>query len=167
MAWLQLYARILFALFALAGVVSLIGLQAGWLAPGGIERSPQDQEDDSGLETAVEGPFRIWSQLIPIDPGLTYELSAEVRVFSPNDDIMAGTRTYLGVETLDADLKPLRSGPGSYRYGAAANRIIQPVSGWVTLSGLMTGEGDDRHSQFRPGTRYVRVVLLLNYQRLA
>lgn len=165
MAVMRLYAFILLALLALAGLVSLTAVQAGWLVPAGAvqERDGEDIEDDSGADTALDGPQNVWSQVIPIDPALAYELSAEVRAFSPEGDRMAGTRTYLGVETLDAEMKPLRSGPGTYRYGGAVNRVVQPVSGWVSLSGVMQGEGDDRHDQFRPGTRYVRVVLLLNY----
>lgn len=172
MAALHLYVRILVVLLALAGVAALAGLQAGWLVPAAsdLSRGPDDRDgeniaDNSGLDNAVTGPTKVQSQLIPVDTSLTYQISAEVRAFSPEDDLMAGTRIHFGVETYDAEMRLLRSGlGGTHRYSGTLNRVLQPVSGWVTLSGVMAGEGDERHDQFRPGTRYVRVVALLNFR---
>lgn len=164
---IRLYAGILTVVLALAGVAALAGLQAGWLVPAGtgsVGGLDDGGEDDAGVAAPLAGPQTLWSRVIPVDPDLTYELSADVRAFSPDGDAMAGTSIYLGVETFDANMRPLRSGPGTYRYGGASNRVLQPVSGWVTLSGVMVGEGDERHDQFRPGTRYVRVVALLNFR---
>ena len=67
-------------------------------------------------------------------------------------------------------VKNLLSGAGSYLYSAASSKLI-PTS-WTTYSGTMTGApdwgtrsslGDAR--TFRPGTRYVRIILLLNYSQ--
>lgn len=101
MAALHLYVRILVVLLALAGVAALAGLQAGWLVPAAsdLSRGPDDRDgeniaDNSGLDNAVTGPTKVQSQLIPVDTSLTYQISAEVRAFSPEDDLMAGTRIH-------------------------------------------------------------------------
>jgi hypothetical protein len=71
---------------------------------------------------------------------------------------------YFGVSTYDADGKELKSSPGRYRYAGASRRNVSSDEGWAHLSGTITGEGNENRSQFRPGTRSVKLVLLANYR---
>lgn len=162
------YLRILLGLLAVAGAASLAGMQAGWIVSADSVRA-QPPEDDGGEEDiagdlSATGPATIWSQLIPVDTSLVYDLSAEFRAFALEGDPLDPARIYLGVATYDKNLNELRSRPGTYRYGGAFNYHLSQVQEWVTLAGSMTGEGDDNHNQFRPGTRFVRIVALLNYR---
>lgn len=166
--FIRFYLTILICLFAAAGLVGLAGLQAGWIvAANGTSTEialPDDVGDDDAGALSFTQPVTVWSQIFPVDTSITYDMSAEVRSSALDGDPYRGARTYLGVETLDENMRPLRSGPGTYRYAGALNRTIQTHQGWITFEGSITGEGDERHDQFRPGTRFVRVVVLLNYQ---
>lgn len=164
----RFYARILTGVLAAAGFVSLIALQTGWLA---LSKADDHLSRGDELNVNAEEPalaaegFRIlMSQMIPVDPSLTYDLSAEVRSIGPADVKNAVARTYLGVATFDAGGKEIRGGPGTYRYAGAINFQLYSAAGWMKLSGSATGEGDETHDQFRPGTKYVRIVALLNYR---
>ena len=161
----RVYLRILILLLALAGIICLAGLQAGLLVAAGKTRTPLSLEASrEEIVVTATGPAVAWSQPIPVDTSLLYDISAEVRMIDLHGDRFAQTRIYLGVETLDENMKPLRSGGGSYRYSGALSYYLSPAQGWTKLEGTMKGEGDEAHSQFRPGTRFIRVVALLNHR---
>ncbi len=57
------------------------------------------------------------------------------------------------------------TGAGSYLYSAAENETV--TEKWTTYSAISTGDGwtQSASTNFRPFTRYVRLVLLLNYDQ--
>lgn len=169
LVYVRFYLKILLGLLAAAGFLCLVGLQAGWIIPANGVAIKAALSEEEGKEVDADflsftGPGSVWSQPILVDTSLVYEISAEVRTFSLDEDPYREARTYLGVATFDENMEPIRSGPGTHRYAGAANRIVQMPHGWLALGGSITGEGDERHDQFRPGTRFVRVVALLNYR---
>lgn len=161
------YARVLACVLTAVGIASIIALHTGWLSfSKPHERTAQSAAMPLNLEeTAVtaNGNKVLMSQMIPVDSSLTYDISAEVRSIAPANMKNGLARTYLGVATFDKDRKELRSSPGTYRYAGAINFQLYSDAGWRVLSGSITGEGDEAHTQFRPGTKYVRIVALLNY----
>jgi hypothetical protein len=163
------YVRILGGVLAAIGFCLVFGLQSGWV---GIVWSPSPAlmevfAKDGGIGGAViraTGPKTLFSkEMIAVDTGKTYRLDADVRVLpqagSPRTSVV-----YLGVSTYDADGKELKSPPGSYRYAGAVGRNVRSDQGWVHLGGTITGEGDENHHQFRPGTHSIKLVLLANYR---
>jgi len=165
---LSFYARVLTGVLAAIGIVSIIALQTGWLTlfSEADDRAPQSDALALNAEepaVAASGNKVVMSQMIPVDSSLTYDISAEVRSIAPANVKNGLARTYLGVATFDKDRKEIRGGPGTYRYAGASNFRLYSDAGWRVLSGSITGEGDEAHTQFRPGTRYVRIVALLNY----
>ncbi len=166
---IRLYARVLAGVLAGIGFFSIIGLYAGWLALSEPRPAqPVEQGDDLAIETdkpfRAAGPVTVKSQIVPVDPRLTYEISAEVRSIAPQGMQHAAAITYLGVITYDQDGKEIRGGPGNYRYAGASKYPLYSRPGWSVLSGSIAGQGNETHHQFRPGTRFVRVVALLNYE---
>lgn len=159
---MRAYLRIMLLLLAAAGLGSVVALQTGALVTAdSVEKAPPPATPEAGQTLVVTGETNLLSQLIPVDPALTYTLSARLR--APRDgDELASTQIYLGVEAFDADRKPLRTKNSAYRYTGARSYRLRPVQGWVTLEGEIAGEGDDEYHQFMPGTRYVRIVLRLN-----
>jgi hypothetical protein len=165
---LSFYARVLTGVLAAIGIVSIIALQTGWLTLFSEADGRALQSDSLALNSEVpavvaKGPKVLMSEMIPVDPTLTYDLSAEVRNIAGVDVKMRAARTYLGVVTFNQNRKEIRGGPGTYRYAGALDFQLYSDAGWRALSGSITGEGDEAHTQFRPGTRYVRIVALLNY----
>jgi hypothetical protein len=161
---MRLYLRLVLILLAAAGLAGLVALQVGWLiTPEHARLLVPPAEIETADTITLSGPASLRSQVILVDPSLVYDLSAEVRTFAA--DASAPTRIDLGVETLDANLKRLESGPRGHRYGGARNYQLRPIQGWVKVKGEITGEGDEGHHQFRPGTRYVRIVAHLNRGR--
>lgn len=164
---IRFYVQVLAGVLAVIGFFSIIGLYAGWLVQTEPSRatSPSDTlAIDSDEPVLALGRTLLMSQMIPVDPGLTYDLSAEVRSSAPTEMKRAAAITYLGVATYDRNGTELRSGPGSYRYAGAEKYLLYGNPEWRTLAGSITGEGDETHNQFRPGTRFVRIVALLNYE---
>ena len=165
---LSFYARVLTGVLAAIGIVSIISLQTGWLTLFSEADGRALQSDALPLNVrestvAANGKKVVMSQIIPVDSSLTYDISAEVRSIAPANVKNGVALTYLGVATFDKDKKETRGGPGTYRYAGASNFRLYSDAGWRVLSGSITGEGDEAHTQFRPGTRYVRIVALLNY----
>ncbi|WP_422452446.1 phage tail protein I [Endozoicomonas sp. ALC066] len=100
------------------------------------------------------------SQPIPVQTSRIYKIRFKVR--QTQDDV-GKSRVYVGVATLDAQFNNLTSGPGSHRYCAVSNRSITVSEGWQVFEGEITGEGDENHNQFRPGTAYIRPMFIVNY----
>ncbi len=164
----RFYARILASVLAVIGFLSVIGWYAGWV----IVPKPEPPRAVVPTETLIVetdkpvkavGSKAMTSQLVPVDPSLTYELSAEVRSVAPPGSGPVAANTYLGVITYDLNGKEIRGGPGTYRYAAASKYPLYSTPSWRTLSGSIAGEGNESHNQFRPGTRFIRVIALLNY----
>lgn len=167
LAALRFYLLTLTLVMSAVGFLSIIGLSTGWISPTTPYATP-DQRGvlpiGSGSSILADGPTALMSQMIPVDPGLTYDLSAEVRSIAPQRTSDAWAITYLGVITYDQSGKELKGGPGQYRYGGALKYYLYSTSKWRRVKGFLSGEGDETHNQFRPGTRYIRVVALLNYK---
>lgn len=122
------------------------------------------KQDGQDYVLEVTGPSPIYAaNAIAIDPAKTYRLTAKIRVLS-DDPAMQGASTYVGVATYDSNGVLQTSAPGAHRYAATANRIIKSSDGWVEVQGEITGEGNETHNQFRPGTKSVRPMALLNYK---
>lgn len=99
------------------------------------------------------------SQPIPVQTSRVYKIRFKVR--QTKDD--AGKSTvYAGVATLDKDFNNLTGGAGTHRYCAVNNHPLTVASGWQVFEGEITGIGD-AHSQFRPGTAYLRPMFIVNY----
>lgn len=164
---LQLYGRVLGGILAVAGLCFLVGLQSGWI---GLVWDPDTKvpgADDSVDPTAlrVVGPKNLFSRnQIAVDTGRTYRLDADVRVLPKKDGSNQISKVYFGVSTYDASGKELKTAPGTYRYAGANGKAVVSAAGWMHLSGTITGEGNENHHQFRPGTHSIKLVLLANYR---
>ncbi|MET3660172.1 hypothetical protein [Aquamicrobium ahrensii] len=165
---LRFYGRVLLSVLATIGIACLIAMQIGWLTTATSAESVSNEEKQlatNGVELlSASGATMFTSALIPVDPSLSYELSGEIRSFAPNGDEISGAVTYLGVIDYNEKKERLTSKPGPNRYAAASNFYLASARGWATLSGVIGGEGNENHNQFHPGTRFVRVVALLNYK---
>lgn len=163
---LRFYARVLAGVLAATGFLSIIGLNAGWLAPPEPSQPANQNETltvDSDNPIVAIGPKTLRSQMIPVDSRLTYDLSAEMRSIAPPGMKQAAARTYLGLLTYDKNQKEIRGEPGRYRHIGAHNYYLYNLPNWRRFTGFISGEGDETHNQFTRGTRYVRIVALLNY----
>jgi hypothetical protein len=168
---LRLYLRVLVCVLAVIGLGLVVGLQAGWVDVVWSPEQPLDVDslapDAATQEATLEaiGSKRLFSKdMIAVDPGKTYRLDADIRVLPGADGSTQTSTVYFGVSTYDASGKELKSGPGSYRYAGALNRNVSSEENWVHIGGTITGEGDDSHKQFRPGTRSIKLVMLPNYR---
>ena len=57
------------------------------------------------------------------------------------------------------------SSGNTYNYGILRNDSID--GNWKTYTNIITGEGNETTQQFRPGTRYVKLLWLMNYNSSA
>ena len=94
--------------------------------------------------------------MIPVDTNRTYKMTIRVKAEG------GLTRIYAGAITYDANGDLITGGAGSHRYFCANSRQIFAVDGWVTITGTITGEGNN-HGDFRPGTSLIRPVVILQY----
>ena len=78
------------------------------------------------------------------------------------DFTVGDSRVYAGVATIDGDYNAITGGAGSHRYCAASGVLVTAAQGRQIFEGIITGEGA-LHNQFRPGTVYVRPMLIVNY----
>ncbi|MGI1988681.1 beta strand repeat-containing protein [Shewanella glacialipiscicola] len=96
---------------------------------------------------------------IPVDTAKRYKVRFKVKQLADG----TGSRfVYAGVATLDKDFAQLTGGAGTHRYCVVGPTAISEVDGWRQFEGYITGEGDAAN-QFRPGTAYVRVMCIVNY----
>lgn len=116
----------------------------------------------SGQIWTLQGQRFLFSTTpIPINPNRIYRVSFRVR--QTVDATTAGTsRVYAGVATLNENFQAITGGAGSHRYCAAIGKSIVVEDGWQEFSGIITGEGDT-HNEFRPGTKFVRPMFIVNY----
>lgn len=130
------------------------------------ENSPKAlkmQENGDTFVRVTGSSYLFAIQPTAVDPTRQYRVKARVRVVQ-EDPTAGGALTYAGVATYDANGALQKDAPGAHRYGAALSRNLTVADGWVDLEGVMTGEGNDNHQQFRVGTKTVRPVVTLNYQ---
>ncbi len=118
--------------------------------------------DDSVLELVGSAPL-YRSDFIPVDTTKTYKVTVKIRTLK-DDPKAQGATMYVGVATFDADQKLQKTPPGLNRYAAMLARVLKSSDGWVEADGLITGEGNTSFNQFRPGTRFVKPVALINYE---
>lgn len=156
-----LYLRLAVCLLAVIGLFALIGTQLGWFTP---DMPSARQIFQIAPPERFVGYKPFYSKRIPVDANREYRLRVAVRVQPKADGTPQVSQVYLGVRTYDADGNVLTSGPGPHRYAGAKNVKISSSDGWKVLGGNITGEGDASHNQFRPGTQFVEVVLLVNYK---
>lgn len=95
-----------------------------------------------------------------VDPSKLYRM--EVAIRSIATDTSHASRINAGVATYDADGKLQTDAPGTHRY-FAMQEALPAADEWQQRSGFITGEGNTTHSTFRPGTRFVRPIVLVNY----
>lgn len=117
--------------------------------------------DDYVLEAT--GASQIYpTDWVEVDTSKTYRVTAKIRTIR-DDPQVNGAKTYVGVATFDANGNLQTTAPGTHRYAAMVGRVINSSEGWVEAEGLITGEGNENANQFRPGTKYVKPLALLNY----
>lgn len=164
---LRFFGRVLYAVLAAIGLLAVVSLQFGWI------RGPVKEHFGGARDVAIASdksffsagsPATFTSQFVPVDTNLTYNLSAQIRTLAPAGSERASARTYIGVICYDQEKQPIMQGIGAHRYATAKNRYIYSSIGWVNLTGELSGEGDMTPNQFAIGTKFVRLVLILNYK---
>lgn len=98
---------------------------------------------------------------IPIDMSRTYRVRFQVEQ-TVDSTTGSTSRVYAGVATLDENFINLTGGAGTHRYCAVSGYNIVVANGVKTFEGEISGEGEN-HDNFRPGTRYVRPMFIVNY----
>ena len=101
------------------------------------------------------------SQVFRVDPARRYKVRFVVRQIQ--DPTNGGSGVYAGVATLDGNFNALTTNPGTHRYCAATGTSITVAQGRRVFEGIITGEGNSNHNQFRPGTVFVRPMFIVNY----
>lgn len=130
------------------------------------EETPQIGES-SAVDTATGillkgGQWAYTRRPIPIDTSRTYKVRARFRVTKDSTDTTK-RKFYVGVVTLDENLNFISGGPGTHRYCTLVGQSKTVADGIVDVSGEITGEGNTSHSEFRPGTKYARLVFISHY----
>lgn len=136
----------------------------------GIDLTPTTQGTEVATTESVEGGklIRVTGQMwayalnpIPVNTSHVYQVTFRMR--QTVDPTTANTsKVYAGVTTLDKDFNNITGGAGSHRYCAVGGTEILVEDGWQTFTGTITGEGDLK-DQFRPDTKYVRPMFIVNY----
>lgn len=160
-----LYGRAAVLLLAVIGAVCVICLQAGWLKVGVGPFPPERVTGPAASASIIEvtGQRGYFSDFIPVDPSRVYRLSGLFRTFSDNPGQKAVSQVYFGVRLYDANRKAIVSPPGAYRYPAANGVALSGMEGWVRLQGDITGMSEEGQDSFRPGTAWVRIVVVPGY----
>ncbi len=115
--------------------------------------------DVSGLQ--ITGASNLFgSEHMPIDTKKSYAMKVRLKV-TRDDPAKQGSAVYAGFATFDKDGKLQTDAPGTHRYFAGFGDI-KSSDGWREYFGVITGEGNERHDQFRAGTLSATPVLLAN-----
>ncbi|MGE0231030.1 MAG: hypothetical protein AB7O39_08860 [Flavobacteriaceae bacterium] len=121
----------------------------------------QFTQSDGRSVLRVEGRAQLISTArYRVDPAKLYRMEVGLRSLVLGQS--QASRVNAGVATYDADGKLQTAAPGTHRY-FAMQEALPAAEGWQVRSGFITGEGNTTHSTFRPGTRYVRPIILVNY----
>lgn len=148
-------------------IVYFVGNSGPWnLDPSIIRDHILTKAPNKGASVGARGSVaeitetqRVWaysSKIYPVDTSKRYEIRARLKQTSLAS---GGTNAYLGVATFDQNGDAISSGPGTHRYAGGVRPLT--INQWEEFSGIITGEGDSNHSQFRPGTAFVRLALVL------
>lgn len=105
------------------------------------------------------------AKAIPVDTSRKYRMRARVRTIKDSSGSKNGRNgLYIGVNCLDSNYRKISSTPyGTYRYFVHQGGHLRKEHGWVNYEGIITGEGNDGYTKFRPGTAYVKPLLLLSH----
>lgn len=156
---IRFYLQVLGGLLAVAGLLVLAALQAGWLVPAReIPAEPPLLEEAGGMVLEVGEGVQLSSGMISVDPERVYGVSADVRTLPRPNGLHAAARFSLGVAGFDADLEPVARGNANNRFIAARRNVVNSAQGWVTYRGLASETAQDGADSLLPGTRHVRVV---------
>ncbi|MFN3898877.1 MAG: hypothetical protein ACK4ML_00740 [Alishewanella aestuarii] len=101
------------------------------------------------------------SQVFRIDPNRRYKVRFVVQQIQ--DPTSGGNLVYAGVGTLDGNFNALTANPETHRYCAIAGHSLTVAQGRRVFEGVITGEGNVTHNQFRPGTVFVRPMFIVNH----
>lgn len=128
------------------------------------EFAVHESSEGRGLryDHAVEGAFDCWAyseRAYPIDVTRRYRLKARILVNDPGNQ---NPSFYIGLVTLDGNFDLITGGSGTHRYADIEVMGSRVAGDIIELEGIYEGVGDGA-TQFRAGTKYVRLNFLLNY----
>lgn len=115
----------------------------------------------SGLEITGSAVIS-GSEHISIDTSKSYAMEVRLKVIK-NIGGIGSSIIWAGFATYDKNGNLQLDAPGAHRYFAGGG----PVSaneGWQQYFGIISGEGNSSHNQFRVGTKSAVPVLVANYQ---
>lgn len=136
------------------------GLNVDPITKGDVVPSVESVEGGSVL--SVQGSLSAYAlNPIPVNTDRVYQVSFRVRQTVDSTD-PTKSKVYCGVATLDKDFQNITGGAGSHRYCAVLGKDLKVEDGWQTFTGIITGEGDE-YENFRPNTKYVRPMFLINF----
>ena len=122
------------------------------------------ETEDGGKAIELFGDRKLLSlATYDVDPAKAYEISIRLRVVLDDVATGGGALTHVGVATFDKNGNELTADPGVYRFAVFYQKLLTTADGWQEFKGIIQGEGNENHKQFRPGTAKVRLVALLNY----
>lgn len=99
--------------------------------------------------------------MIPVDPTRKYRFRADVAAYNPASAGQA--HIYVGFIGYDASGSVVDHGSfGSYRYCLAVPAVLSHGQ-TLSLSAIVTGEGNDSWVKFPTGTKFIRLMAIMNY----
>lgn len=160
----RLYGIAAIGTLVAVGLATLVGLQFGLLTVSGTSGTGSDAPQ-AGAEAAmrVSGQGGYFSDFIPVDPSRRYRLSARFRASSDAAGVQAASRVLLGFRMYDERRKPLAGRGRAYRYANAPGTVLSGLEGWVAVDDVVTGLSETDPKSFRPGTAFIRVVVVPGY----
>lgn len=123
----------------------------------GVTISAQDNERQLPVYELTGEQAVYTCAAVPITTSRVYRVRFKVRQTADNDE----AKVYAGVATLDANFDNLTGGAGPHRYCCVNTQQLTTNDSWQVFEGEITGTGDN-HNQFRPGTKYVRPMFIVN-----
>lgn len=101
----------------------------------------------------------------PVDTNRRYRIATRIGAYSASEPFTPGSKVFIGVACLDDSGNLLDHGSyGSYRYSCLVEVRIGNTSAMGEFAQVMTGEGNDSWQKFAPGTKQVRLCILLNHE---
>jgi hypothetical protein len=101
-----------------------------------------------------------WFRKIPIQTNRSYKVRFRVKSIGTTN-----SRVYAGVATFDKDGALQETAPGTHRYCATDGVNVPSDGNWKVYEGIITGEGNDSHNQFRVGSVFAAPMFIVNYQQ--
>jgi phage minor structural protein len=129
---------------------------------------PSNESVEGGNVWQVNDDDNYYSlNAIPVNTSRVYQVTARVR--QKTNPTTGGSGVLIGVAPLDENYNRIEGGAGYHRYCASYDSAtgstvmtLTEADGWQTITGLISGEGDT-HNEFRVGTKYVRPVIVANF----